>query len=50
MTRQNRASNFSFLFLALVMLVCFSWLWRMDNSTPRLDYSQVRQQLWQDKV
>ena len=50
MTRQNRASNFSFLFLALVMLVCFSWLWRMDNSTPRLDYSQVRQQFEQENV
>ena len=50
MTRQNRASNFSFLFLALVMLVCFSWLWRMDNSTPQLDYSQVRQQFEQENV
>ena len=50
MTRQNRASNFSFLFLALVMLVCFSWLWRMDNSTPKLDYSQVRQQFEQENV
>ena len=50
MARQNRTSNFSFLFLALVMLVCFSWLWRMDNSTPKLDYSQVRQQFEQENV
>ncbi len=50
MARQNRTSNFSFLFLALVMLVCFSWLWQMDNSTPRLDYSQVRQQFEQENV
>ena len=50
MARQNRTSNFSFLFLALVMLLCFSWLWRMDNSTPKLDYSQVRQQFEQENV
>ncbi len=49
MTRQNKASSFSFLFLTMVVLVCASILWQMDRGSS-LDYAQVRQLFQQEKV
>ena len=49
MTKQ-RGSNLSFLFLALVILVCCSWVWQMDNKAPQLNYSEIRQQFEQENV
>ena len=50
MTRQNRMSNFSFVFLALIIMACASWLWQAETRSPQLDYSQVRQLFIQEKV
>ena len=50
MTKQNRASGLSFLFLLLVILACLGWLWQNDTRTQQLDYSQVRQLFLQEKV
>ena len=50
MTKQHRASNFSVLFLVLVILLCLSWIWQMNSSAPQLDYAQVRQLFQQEKV
>ena len=41
MTRQNKASGFSFVFLVLVIVVCLSWLWQADTRGTQLDYAQV---------
>ena len=49
MTKQHRTSNFSVLFLALVIFLCLSWIWQM-NQGPTLEYSQVRQLFEQEKV
>ena len=43
MTRQNKASGFSFLFLIMVIVLCLSWLWQADTQGETLDYGQVRQ-------
>jgi len=43
-------SNLSFVFLALVILACVSWLWQEETRTPQLDYSQVRQLFYQEQV
>ncbi len=50
MTKQNRLSNLSFLFLMLVMMLCLSWLWRADSQVGQLEYSQVRQLFQQEQV
>nr|WP_326186071.1 ATP-dependent zinc metalloprotease FtsH [uncultured Oscillibacter sp.] len=50
MTKQYRASNFSFIFLALVIVLCMSWLWQTGNQAPQLEYSQVEQLFRQEKV
>ena len=50
MTKQNRSSNFSFLFLGLVILLCLSWLWQADGRGEKLEYSQVRQLFEQEQV
>jgi cell division protease FtsH len=50
LTRQNRMSNFSFVFLALIIMACASWLWQAETRSPQLDYSQVRQLFIQEKV
>ncbi|WP_308588685.1 ATP-dependent zinc metalloprotease FtsH [uncultured Oscillibacter sp.] len=50
MTKQNRASSFSVFFLVLVIVMCASFLWRMDNQSSQLTYSQVRQLFEQEKV
>ena len=42
MTKQRRASNFSVLFLVLVIFLCLSWIWQMNSSAPQLDYAQVK--------
>ncbi len=50
MTKQRRISNFSFLLLGMVILLCLNWVWRMDNQTPQINYSQVVQLFQQEKV
>ncbi|CDC69887.1 aTP-dependent zinc metalloprotease FtsH 1 [Oscillibacter sp. CAG:155] len=50
MTRQNRTTNLSVLLLLLVIVLCASYLLRMDNQVPQLEYSQVRQLFEQEKV
>jgi len=50
LTKQHRASNFSVLFLVLVIFLCLSWIWQMNSSAPQLDYAQVRQLFQQEKV
>ncbi len=50
MTKQHRASNFSALFLILVIVLCFNWIWQMNNSGPQVSYAQVRQLFQQEKV
>ena len=51
MSRQNRVSNnFSFVFLALIIALCASWLWQTETRSTQLDYSQVRQLFIQEKV
>ena len=50
MTKQRRTSNFSVLFLVLVIFLCLSWIWQMNSSAPQLDYAQVRQLFQQEKV
>ena len=50
MTKQYRRSNLSFAFLALVILLCISWLWQADTRDQQLAYSEVRQLFLQEKV
>ena len=50
MTRQNKASGFSFLFLIMVIVLCLSWLWQADTQGEKLDYAQIRQLFQQEKV
>ena len=51
MSKNNRMSNhFSFVFLALVIALCASWLWQTETRSTQLDYSQVRQLFIQEKV
>ncbi len=50
MTKQNRTTNLSVLLLLLVIVLCASYLLRMDNQVPQLEYSQVRQLFEQEKV
>ena len=50
MTKQNRASGFSFVFLVLVIVVCLSWLWQADTRGTQLDYAQVYQLFQQERV
>jgi cell division protease FtsH len=49
-SRQNRASNLSFLFLGAVILLCASWIWQMNTQTDPLTFSQVEQLFRQEKV
>ena len=48
--KQKHTPSFSFLLLGIVILLCLSWLWRVDNQAPMLEYSQVRQLFQQEKV
>ncbi len=50
MTKKERASNTSFLLLALVIVLCAGWLWRTSARTPQLEWSQVRRLFIQEKV
>ena len=51
MSRYNRlSSNFSFVFLVLIIVLCASWLWQTETRSTQLDYSQVRQLFIQEKV
>ena len=40
----------SFALLALVILLCVSWLWQADMREQQVDYSQMRQLFLQEKV
>ena len=50
MTKQNRTTNLSVLLLLLVIVLCASYLLRMDNQVPQLEYSRIRQLFEQEKV
>ena len=50
MTKQRRTPNFSIFFLVVVLMMCVSLLWQMDNQSTALQYSQVRQLFLQEKV
>ena len=50
MTKQNKASGLSFVFLVLVIVVCLSWLWQADTRGTQLDYAQVYQLFQQERV
>ena len=49
MTKKHRSSNFSFLFLALIIFLCMNLISRMDQK-PAPDYSQIRQMFEQERV
>jgi cell division protease FtsH len=49
-TKQYRRSNLSFALLALVILLCVSWLWQADMREEQISYSEVRQLFLQEKV
>jgi cell division protease FtsH len=50
LSKQNRTSSISYIFLALVIFLCMSWLWQMNSQGTNLEYSQVRQQFEQENV
>ena len=50
MTKQNRAPNFSLLFLALVIFLCMNWIWQMNGREDRVSYAALRQQFEQENV
>ena len=50
MTKQNRASNLSLLFLALVVLLCMNWIWQLNGKEDRVSYAELRQQFQQENV
>ena len=50
MSRQNRVSNLSFLVLALVIVLCMNWLWRMNQQEKEISYAQMVQMFEQEKV
>ena len=50
MTKQRRTPNVSIFFLIVVLMMCVSLLWQMDNKSTALQYSQVRQLFLQEKV
>ena len=50
MTKQRRTPNVSIFFLIVVLMMCVSLLWQMDNQSTALQYSQVRQLFLQEKV
>ena len=50
MNQQRRNSLGSMLFLGLVIALCLNLLWQMDSREGKLEYSQVRQLLEQEKV
>ena len=50
LTKQNRTSNLSFLFLALVILLCMNWIWQLNSREDRVSYAELRQQFQQENV
>ena len=50
MTRQTRLSNLSVLLLAMVIVLCVSWLWQNSDSQEEMEYSEMRQLFLQEKV
>ena len=50
MSRQNRASSLSFLFLGLVIIVCASWIWQLNARMDSLTFFEVEQLFRQEKV
>ena len=41
LSRQHRASNLTFLLLALVIFLCMNWIWRLNRQSEELVYSEV---------
>ena len=50
MTKQHRASNLSFLLLALVIVLCMNWIWRLNQQEDAVTYAEVVQLFEQEKV
>ena len=50
MTKQTRLSNLSVLLLAMVIVLCVSWLWQNSDSQEEMEYSEMRQLFLQEKV
>ena len=50
LTKQNRTSNLSFLFLALVIFLCMNWIWQLNSKEDRVSYAELRQQFQQENV
>ena len=51
MSRYNRiTNNFSLVFLALIIVLCVSWVWQAETRSAQLDYFQMRQLFVQEKV
>ena len=47
--KQNRGSGFSFLLLALIMILCVNWLWTL-NDQGEVSYAEATQLIRQEKV
>jgi len=50
LTKQNRTSNFSFVFLALIIFLCMSWIWQTNQQADQLEYSEMVRLFRQEKV
>ena len=50
MTKQHRTSNLSFLLLALVIVLCMNWIWRLNQQEDAVTYAEVVQLFEQEKV
>ncbi len=50
MTRKNRMSNANLLFMVMLILMCVSYLWKLDTQETRLEWTEVRQLFLQEKV
>lgn len=48
--KQSGKFNISVVMLALIVVLCFSYLWQSSRQQDKLDYSQVRQLFQQEKV
>ncbi len=50
MKRAKTSNTLSFIFLALIIAMCASYLWQSSTQTAKMEYSQVRQLFVQEKV
>jgi len=48
--RAKTSNTLSFIFLALIIAMCASYLWQSSTQTAKMEYSQVRQLFVQEKV